>query len=211
LADVLGLCRAAKATLGGDQVEGPEMSVDAVCAEVLRLGSRHVVLTGGEPMIAREVHALAARLQAGGRHITIETAGTIAPEGIACDLASISPKLCNSTPADDDPRGRGWRDRHERMRRRPDIVGAWVEAARRTGSAYQLKFVVDREKDLDEVRAVIGQLQHVDAAKVMLMAQGVKQEELVRKAQWIVESCKQYGYSYTPRLHIQLFGNRRGT
>jgi len=79
------------------------------------------------------------------------------------------------------------------------------------GYDYQLKFVVDREKDLDEVRAVIGQLQHVDAAKVMLMAQGIKQEELVRKAQWIVESCKQYGYSYTPRLHIQLFGNRRGT
>jgi len=43
------------------------------------------------------------------------------------------------------------------------------------------------------------------------MAQGVKQAELNRKAKWIVESCKQYGFSYTPRLHIQLFGNRRGT
>ena len=43
------------------------------------------------------------------------------------------------------------------------------------------------------------------------MAQGIKQEELADKARWIVESCKRYGYSYTPRLHIQLFGNRRGT
>jgi len=43
------------------------------------------------------------------------------------------------------------------------------------------------------------------------MAQGIKQSELDRKARWIVESCKMYGFSYTPRLHIQLFGNRRGT
>jgi 7-carboxy-7-deazaguanine synthase len=61
------------------------------------------------------------------------------------------------------------------------------------------------------VRAVIGQLQNIDVSKVMLMAQGVRHEELVRKSQWIVASCQQYGFSYTPRLHIQLFGNRRGT
>jgi 7-carboxy-7-deazaguanine synthase len=79
------------------------------------------------------------------------------------------------------------------------------------GYDYQLKFVVDRKPDIDEVRTVITQLQHIDASRVMLMARGVNQAELNRKAEWIVESCKQYGFSYTPRLHIQLFGNRRGT
>ena len=79
------------------------------------------------------------------------------------------------------------------------------------GYDYQLKFVVDGKPDIDEIRSIIAQLQHVDGARVMLMAEGVKQAELNRKAKWIVESCKEYGFSYTPRLHIQLFGNRRGT
>ena len=51
-------------------------------------------------MSASEIPALAGALHAAGRHITIETAGTIPPSGIACDLASLSPKLSNSTPAE---------------------------------------------------------------------------------------------------------------
>jgi 7-carboxy-7-deazaguanine synthase len=50
-------------------------------------------------MVARGIHSLAEQLRALGKHITIETAGTIPPAGIACDLASISPKLANSTPS----------------------------------------------------------------------------------------------------------------
>src|SRR5450759_5662518 len=54
--------------------------------------ARHVVLTGGEPMIAKEIAKLAGELKKLGYHITIETAATVAPEEIACDLASLSPK-----------------------------------------------------------------------------------------------------------------------
>jgi 7-carboxy-7-deazaguanine synthase len=43
------------------------------------------------------------------------------------------------------------------------------------------------------------------------MAQGKTSGELRRKAQWIVALCKEHGYGFTPRLHIDLFGNRRGT
>ena len=50
-------------------------------------------------MIAPGIHELAATLRKAGYHITIETAVTIPPAGIACDLASISPKLANSTPS----------------------------------------------------------------------------------------------------------------
>src|SRR5947209_7549513 len=60
--------------------------------------ARHVVLTGGEPMIAKEIRELASAVKATGRHITIETAATVPPDGIACDLASLSPKLLNSAP-----------------------------------------------------------------------------------------------------------------
>ena len=51
-----------------------------------------------EPLVAKDIHALAKELKALGYHITIETAATVKPEGIACDLASLSPKLLNSAP-----------------------------------------------------------------------------------------------------------------
>ena len=183
--------------------EGKNRTVKSILAEIAQYPSRHVVITGGEPLLAPDLAELASQLKQRGAHITIETAATIF-KPLAGDLISLSPKLANSTPWQ---RSRGkFAAMHDKRRLNYEVMQKYID-----GYDYQLKFVVERKKDLDEVRAVIGQLRNVDAAKVMLMAQGIYQEELVRKAQWIVESCRQYGYSYTPRLHIQLFGNRCGT
>ena len=92
--------------------EGEERSIDEIVEKVASFPARHVVLTGGEPMVAKGIRELALRLRENGLHITLETAGTLAPDGIACDLASLSPKLSNSTP---DALGEGWRERHERL------------------------------------------------------------------------------------------------
>src|SRR3954466_7799699 len=63
--------------------EGKPMSVDDLVAAVqAHRAARHVVLTGGEPMIAKELAALASKLRLLGYHITIETAATIPPDGI---------------------------------------------------------------------------------------------------------------------------------
>ena len=59
--------------------EGVQMSVAEIVAEVTKHPARHVVLTGGEPMVAKEIHELAAALKQRGYHITIETAATVAP------------------------------------------------------------------------------------------------------------------------------------
>ena len=67
--------------------EGAQQSIEDIVAEVQRHPTRHVVLTGGEPMIAPQIRELAAELKLLGYHVTIETAATIAPDGIACDLA----------------------------------------------------------------------------------------------------------------------------
>ena len=183
--------------------EGKNRTVKSILAEIAQYPSRHVVITGGEPLLAPDLAELASQLKQRGAHITIETAATIF-KPLAGDLISLSPKLANSTPWQ---RSRGkFAAMHDKRRLNYEVMQKYID-----GYDYQLKFVVERKKDLDEVRAVIGQLRNVDSAKVMVMAQGIYQEELVRKAQWIVESCRQYGYSYTPRLHIQLFGNRRGT
>jgi 7-carboxy-7-deazaguanine synthase len=67
--------------------EGVEMSIEEIIAQVDEFGSRHVVVTGGEPMIAKGIHQLTVQLKDLGKHITIETAATVLPEGIPCDLA----------------------------------------------------------------------------------------------------------------------------
>jgi 7-carboxy-7-deazaguanine synthase len=95
---------------------------------------------------------------------------------------------------------------HERRRLNFPVIQKFLD-----GHDYQLKFVVEERQDFAEIGGIVGQLKNVDPVRVLIMAQGTTGRELGRKAKWIVELCKRNGYSYTPRLHIQLFGNRRGT
>src|SRR5215207_4602838 len=58
--------------------EGDQRSVEEIVSQVeTHRSARHVVLTGGEPMIAKDIKALARSIKETGRHITIETAGTV--------------------------------------------------------------------------------------------------------------------------------------
>ena len=100
--------------------EGAEMSVDQILAEVAKHPASHCVLTGGEPMVAKGIHKLASALRHAGKHITIETAATIPPDGIACDLASLSPKLSNSAP--DQRLPEAWRQKHNHLRWQPGVI-----------------------------------------------------------------------------------------
>ncbi len=185
--------------------EGTQMSVEEIVAAVRRHPGRHVVLTGGEPMIAPEIHELAFQLKELGYHITIETAATVRPDGIACDLASLSPKLAHSAPGA--RLDETWRQKHEALRWQPGVVARWIAAGN-----YQLKFVVGSEGDLAEIAAMIQETGcAVPAGKVMLMPEGVTVEALRARAGWLGELCKQSGYRFAPRLQIELYGNQRGT
>ena len=121
--------------------EGEELSLDCIMQQVSAYPARHVVVTGGEPMIAPEIVALTERLR--GKHVTVETAGTIF-KPVNCDLMSISPKLANSTPE-----GR-WAAQHERLRIQPEILARLMGAY-----DYQLKFVIARPEDVEEARALV--------------------------------------------------------
>src|ERR1022692_3133813 len=81
------------------QPEGTDLELEQILDEVAAHPTRYVVVTGGEPMIAPDIVALTARLRERGKHITVETAGTVFVP-VACDLMSISPMLANSTPDD---------------------------------------------------------------------------------------------------------------
>jgi 7-carboxy-7-deazaguanine synthase len=188
------------------QPEGTEMSVEEIVAVVQREPTRFVVVTGGEPMVAKGMPELLARLREAGKHITIETAGTIAPQGVACDLASISPKLAHSTPSEAKA-GKAWAEKHERLRLQTEVLRAWCE-----NYEYQLKFVVATEADVEEVQAVVKSIGvPVPPEKILLMPEGITQEALKARQAWLVEVCKRTGWRYSPRLHIDLFGNKRGT
>lgn len=185
--------------------EGKMMSVEEILAEVKRHPAKHVVLTGGEPMIAPGIRELAFQLQDGGCHITIETAGTIAPRGIACDLASVSPKLAHSAP--DSRLDDAWRKKHDELRWQPDIVAEWIAAGN-----FQLKFVVGSEADIAEVETMLRDtLCAVPPSKVLLMPEGTTIERLRERAAWLSEVCKAKGFRYAHRLHVELYGNQRGT
>ncbi|HYK18745.1 MAG TPA: 7-carboxy-7-deazaguanine synthase QueE [Bryobacteraceae bacterium] len=178
--------------------EGEERSLDSLVDEVNRYGAMHVVITGGEPMIAPEIEELTHRLP---QHITIETAGTV-DTPVRCDLMSISPKLANSTPFDRD-NGR-WAQQHERLRYQPEVLKRLIQLY-----SYQLKFVIVDPADIAQVRAIV---EEIGAAKsrVVLMAEGIDRSVLAERGRWLAEIAKREGYRFTPRLHVDLWGNRRG-
>ncbi len=186
--------------------EGSQMSVDDILAEALRHPAAHVVITGGEPMISRDIHELTARFRAAGKHITIETAGTVAPHGTACDLASLSPKLAGSTPQPGEIAPE-WIERHEKTRLQPAILRQWVE-----NYPYQLKFVVAERSDVDEIESLLANIGvPIPAYKVLLMPQGTDVETLNSRREMLIDVCKEKGFRYCDRLHVALFGHRRGT
>lgn len=185
--------------------EGTQMNLEEILAEVKRCPARHVVLTGGEPMIAPELRELAADIRKLGKHITIETAATIPPAGIPCDLASLSPKLANSAPGE--RAVNGWQERHEQLRLQPDVIREWIDHYR-----YQLKFVLTNPADLEEMESLIAALdRNIPPGKVLLMPEGVSHETLAEKTEWVTGICNRKGYRFCPRVQIELFGNRRGT
>lgn len=185
------------------QPVGKPMTVDEIATAVRAYPVRHVVITGGEPMLHGDVIPLTHTLQEAGYHITIETAGTIFRQA-NCDLMSISPKLSNSTPAIE--RAGEWSRKHERTRINPSVVQQLIDAF-----DFQLKFVVIEPADIAEVQSFCQLLDNVHPERIQLMPEGVDQETLNARAGWLQSICQRYGYTFCPRKHIQWYGNRRGT
>ncbi|HEX4415371.1 MAG TPA: 7-carboxy-7-deazaguanine synthase QueE [Lacipirellulaceae bacterium] len=183
--------------------EGRDMSTDEIVSLVEEWDSKHVVVTGGEPMLFAELIPLCARLQEIGRHVTIETAGTL-ELSVACDLMSISPKFASSVPdAKAEPH---WHRRHERERHRPGVIRKLV-----SDYEYQLKFVVDSADDMQAVREYLAEFPEISREQVLVMPQGTDQEQLDARAEWLKPFCEAEGFVFCPRKQIEWFGPVRGT
>lgn len=189
----------------------PMMTPIVELAEFCAAGPRHVVLTGGEPMMFRQIAELCSRLAAAEHHLTIETAGTVRQDGVRCNLMSLSPKLSHSTPWE---RDETWARRHEQLRIQPDVLRSLMDS-----HPWQLKLVVRAERedtlaaDVEEIEALLAMLgvTSEERERVLLMPQCTDRDRLHGSYVNLVDVCTRLGVRLGERLHIALFGHTPGT
>ncbi len=181
--------------------QGDPLSIDVVARTVRDYCCSHIVITGGEPMIAPDLPDLIDALRTPDTHITIETSGIIHNPRVTCDLMSISPKLSNSTPRDSD-----LARIHESSRLDPAVLRSLLDHY-----DCQLKFVVDSPADLDEIEQLLARIAPVNREKVLLMPQAATRTELIEKSPLVANLCKKSGLTFSQRLHLLLWDSQRGT
>lgn len=162
-----------------------------------------VILTGGEPTLCPDLGEIIALCIEKKKKITLETNGTrLISEHLmrSIDLVSISPKLSNSSPAD-----QKIKLRHDADRIHLPVIQQWIDLAH----GYQLKFVVSTAEDMQEIDALTQHLK-LDKRNIYLMPEGRTEEELQHKRQWLADICIQKGFHYCERLHIVIYGDKRG-
>ena len=184
------------------RAEGEDTSLEQLLQQVQQTGAHHVVLTGGEPTIMPDIERLCFMLAADGRHVTLETAGTVF-KPLPVDLVSLSPKLSNSTP----PTSLGQMAiSHEQRRLNHDALQCYIDSA----PELQIKFVIQTPGDLDEVLDLLSKLRHWRSEDVMLMPEGTDPVVLEQRSAWLIDACKLHDFRFCQRLHVMLWGAKRG-
>ncbi|RNJ26537.1 7-carboxy-7-deazaguanine synthase QueE [Halosegnis longus] len=184
---------------------GAWMAVGEIREQVASRDPDHLVLTGGEPLIH---DAAVDLLDAVEMHTTVETNGTRYVDA-DIDLASISPKLANSTPTPERaPAGDGeWADRHDERRIDHDALTRLID-----DYEFQLKFVVADESPMGEIESLLADLRastsrEIRDTDVLLMPEGATRERLDETRATAARLAEEYGYRYTPRIHVDLWND----
>ncbi len=175
-----------------------QLSADQVAEIAGKHGCSRYVFTGGEPLLQeRSWLELMAHLSESDAdsHFEIETNGTLLPcEDFLKKInqLNVSPKLANSQVT-------------EKLRYKPEICRDLAT----TGKA-DFKFVVGNQTDLEEILAIISAAD-IPADRVYLMALAATPAQLDRNHAWVAEQALAHGFSYCDRLHLRLYGAKRGT
>jgi organic radical activating enzyme len=173
--------------------ESYRAGVEDIAGPVLACPAGLVVITGGEPLLQQQALIRLLLLISGSRRrIEIETNGTIPPlpELTALvDAFNVSPKLANSgvLPA-----------------RRIDRSALSLLAA--CGKAV-FKFVLSGPDDVQEVAAL---QQDFGLNPVWVMPEGTTPETVQTGMRALAEEALARGWNLSSRLHILLWGDRRG-
>lgn len=191
----------------------------------------HIVITGGEPLLQQEaIVDLISKLEFEDvwNKITIETNGTIVPKSTllgASDIFwSVSPKLSTSCCFEGTDVPEGAREHHRKTRINTEALAAIVAS----GQDYQLKFVYSGPECVKEIEQIIRGIKNVlEMARpkffenlveqkcedidrhIMLMPEGITNEQISASAQEAVAVCIEKGWKFCDRLHIRIWGDKR--
>ena len=170
-----------------------EMSISEIKAEIKKYlkFSPDLVITGGEPGLYFE--RLATLIKGFEGLITIETNATISPDfekypEFKKVAFAMSVKLSNS--------GEEYKKRIKK-----DVIENIAKNAKRSF----FKFVIDRDlkEEIDDITKGV-------EIPIYCMPLGATKEELEKNAPFVFEFCLKNGYRYSDRIHIRLFGKKRG-
>ncbi len=174
-----------------------EIDPTQAASRILNYGCSRTVITGGEPMLQEseflEMIGMIRSLDPLHR-FEVETNGTRVPSPAfheAVDQFNVSPKLANSG-----------------MKESLRLQAAALDFFARSPKAW-FKFVVSSPSDLAEIAALIAR-HSIKRDTVLLMPEGRTAAEMDRHARWVADVCRDEGYRYCDRLHIRLWGDKRG-
>ena len=170
------------------------LSEEYTAARIAALGKPRLVVTGGEPLL--QAPALARMLALlPEMAVEIETNGTVAPPPALDALVhqyNVSPKLAHSGNAAD-------------LALMPERLAHWANEPR----AF-FKFVIAEPADVEEV-LTLAERHAIPAERIWLMAEGTDARALATREQWLAQLCLDHNLTLSKRLHIELYGDTRGT
>ena len=164
---------------------------------VLAFGCPRTVITGGEPLL-QEMAFLEMirhiRERQPEHQFEVETNGTRIPSPDfheAVNQFNVSPKLANAGM--------------------PDALRLNAAALRFFAASPKawFKFVVAEPTDMKEIEALCS-AHSLPIQRVLLMPEGRTVAELDHNAPWLADICRDRGFRFCDRLHIRLWGDRRG-
>lgn len=185
--------------------------------------TRHVVITGGEPLLQKEALTILVKelKQQLHLHITIESNGTLFDHELAqwIDLFSLSPKLKNSIPDDDKLQqlgitiGRSHIAHHKNIRYNISVLQQYIDICQQYNNKdFQLKFVISMRDESEEIKEdFLYKLKGVSPQDVLLMPAGATIEEQRKSIKEVLFASIKNGWRFAPRLQLELFGNKSGT
>ncbi len=177
---------------------GPPVE-EVTIAEILDFCREHegaqVVVTGGEPLESPQFPTLIEALHAAGLRVEVETAGHLPPSEDVLervDQWNVSPKLQSAQISEE----------------KQPVTLDWL---RRAKEPY-LKFVVHRADELDEIEAVLDKygLGDFPRSRIIISPGGKTRAQMEHRLLSLAEVSMERGYRFTPRLHVILWGDKRG-
>jgi len=181
--------------------KGKDVDGEYIHNQIKNKPIQHIVITGGEPTLQNDLANVVEYLNEKGYVITIETNGTRYVKLPKEIFMSISPKLLNSY---NQTKGSNEEALHRSNNNFEETVKLYI-----TNNEYQLKFVYNNKHDIHEIDMLQNKL-IIPNNKIYLMPQGITVEQFKEKQRELFQFCVKKGWNYTPRMHIDIYGNHRG-